>query len=569
MAPTLEPGALVASRYEIVQPLTAGGMGSVYRARDLHFARREVALKQMHEEEPGWDDETRALVDRKFTEEANILTGISHPGIPQVMDHFSSGSEHFIVMELIHGDSLDRVVSDYLTLTGRPVPLELALDWGIQLCEILEYLHTLQPHPIIHRDVKPGNIILRQNTRTVVLVDFGLARGLRKDSLSTKTLVGTVGYAPVEQFQGRPEIRSDLYSLAATLHHLISGQPPIPFAIPPLREALPEADEEVERVLARSLANEVEERHPSAAAFREDLQRLRWRTAGLPDLPARSPRAAATAATRAMPEGDTAAAEAALGLVGVLEPVAAPTREIPPEPALLPEPVEEPEPAPPRPPFRLARWHLLVAGAALALVLLGLVARGNRHARAFQAFADPTAGRAGWAVEASVGATGQAGMLTLRADPGQRAAILFTRRRAAAAPRAASLTVHNRVGNPTWIVVLGSLGLQATDVPTRNVTRIQPLGLRSVAVGALGDFPEPESEPLAVEPLEIPVDAREFEFRVTRAAGTVRLEVNGQAREFPERLLPGGSSGRLGMLVLAPRGRHPEEAELAGLRVEP
>lgn len=543
----IEVGTVVAGRYEILQPLTAGGMGSVYRARDLHFSQREVALKQMHEEDTGWDEETRALVDRKFTEEADILTGLSHPGIPQVMDHFDSDSDHFIVMELIRGDSLDRVLADYLSLTGRPVPLDLALDWGIQLCDILEYLHTLKPHPIIHRDVKPGNIILRLNTRTVVLVDFGLARGLKTDSMSVKTLVGTVGYAPVEQFQGRPEIRTDVYSLAATLHHLVSGQPPVPFAIPPLRQALREADAELEAVLARALSNEVEDRHPSAAALREDLERVRRRTVGQSDLPARSPRSTQAPATQPMPAPE-AGPEAESDL-----PAAAVTVEL-----------RDEEPQAVRPSFRLTRWHLAALGALLLVAMAALAWSAGRQNRFFVAFRDPGQARQGWRLETAHSAEGG----TLRANPGQRAALLFSRREAAGPPTEVQFTVRNRLGNPTWIAVLGVLGLQAADVPTRNVTRVQALGLRNLPAGG-SSFPEPETVDLAVEPIELPADARDFAVRVTRSGGTVRLEVNGVAREFPERLLPKGSVTRLGLLVLAPRGRHPEEAELTGLQVEP
>lgn len=525
----MEAGTLVAGRYEILQPLTAGGMGSVYRARDTHFSQREVALKQMHVDETDWDEETKALVDRKFTEEADILTGLSHPGIPQVMDHFVDEADHFIVMELIRGDSLDKVLADYLSLTGRPAPLDLVLDWGIQLCNILEYLHALQ---IIHRDVKPGNIILRFNTRTVVLVDFGLARGLQGDSASPKTLVGTVGYAPVEQFQGRPEVRSDLYSLAATLHHLVSGVPPVPFAIPPLRQVFPEGDAELEAVLARSLEGEVEDRHPSAAALRVDLERIRQRTVHQPDLPARSPHAPRPVVTRPMVE-------------------AKPTAQV------------EPEPEPPAPPPAPRRWPLAVAAVAVALLLLaGFCARGGSSAF-FQAFRDPRAAARAWRVDTAHHVDGT----TLRAEPGQRAALLFSRREAAAAPSQVEFTVRNRVGNPTWLAVVGVLGVQAADVPTRNLTRVQVVGIRDLPAGTGDAFPEPQTRELAVEPIELAPDDRDFEVRVTRRGATIHLQVNGVTREFSTALLPSGSTARLGLLLMPPRGRNPEEALLTGLEV--
>lgn len=528
MAVKLEIGSVVEGRYEVLRPLSEGGMGSVFRARDRQSGR-DVALKQMLHDRSDWDEETRRLVNRRFAEEAEILLSLSHPGIPEIQAHFVSGDDHYIVMELVEGDSLDRVVADYVALTGRPVPLDLALDWGIQVCNILEYLHTREPWPIIHRDVKPGNII-RKPSRGVALVDFGLARGVRAGSLSPMTLVGTVGYAPVEQFQGQAEPRSDLFGLAATLHHLISGVPPVPFAIPRLRELVPHADPDLDEVLARALSQDLDERPPTAAAFQEELVRVRMRTAHMPD--AAGVRGRAAAPPPAAPRVPRKAPETA-------EALKAPeTAELKPPP---------PASAPPAPKRGMAA---AAVGALLVLaVLVGLwaVSRGGGN---YAALAEASGGAA-WRIDLSKHAVADPAGLVLQEPP---AALVYGRRQdAPAVPASVTFTATPRKGDPTWLAVIGPLGVRATtaDRGTRvDLVRVQPtLGEAALAAPLLASLEQPPVEVPSGKPLRVEI--------ASGPEGT-SVTVNGTRRRVPKAALPDGGEARLGFLLLGAK-----EAEVA------
>ncbi|MDQ7822481.1 MAG: serine/threonine-protein kinase [Candidatus Eremiobacteraeota bacterium] len=265
----LVKGSLVNERYEVDSPIKSGGMGAVYKAFDTHFRRREVALKEMLQEFSS--QETFELVKKKFEEEANILVILNHRGIPRVIDYFTVSGVCYIVMDFIEGTNLEKLVDEYLSLTGKPVPEYLAAEYAVQICEVLHYLHSHKPNPIIHRDVKPGNIILHKKSREVFLVDFGLARGIDSQSLSTKTLVGTVGYAPLEQFKGKPDTRSDIYGLGATMHHLISGKRPAPLAIEPLESVYPQANSRLAAIVDRAIAENPDDRFQTVLDFKDAL----------------------------------------------------------------------------------------------------------------------------------------------------------------------------------------------------------------------------------------------------------------------------------------------------------
>ncbi|MBI3927597.1 MAG: serine/threonine protein kinase [Armatimonadetes bacterium] len=226
-------GTVVAGRYEVVALIGAGGMGAVYRAIDRHTGL-PVALKQTLEER--WNEED----ERRFEREAQTLRQLDHPAIPRILDHLATEDSRYLVMEFIEGVSLAEVLKQ----RGAPLGAEEVVRYGFQLCEVLDYLHGRE-HPIVHRDVKPQNIILRKGSSKVVLVDFGIARGLETEG--TKTLIGTLGYAALEQVRGYPEPRSDLYGLGATMYHLLSGEAPAPFNVPPLRSVPPSLAEVIQR----------------------------------------------------------------------------------------------------------------------------------------------------------------------------------------------------------------------------------------------------------------------------------------------------------------------------------
>ncbi|HST22120.1 MAG TPA: protein kinase [Blastocatellia bacterium] len=212
-------------RYAVVRKIGEGGMGAVYLAKDLRL-ESTVALKQTL-----FTDENLL---RAFEREARLLAGLRHPALTKVSDHFTEGGSQYLVMDFISGDDLAAVLEkrrDRIPPHGEPKPFtqDEVLKWADQLLDALDYLHSHQP-PIIHRDIKPQNLKITERDH-VILLDFGLAKGAATQTAqltSNKSIFGyTPTYAPIEQMQGSgTDPRSDLYSLGATLYHLITGQTP-------------------------------------------------------------------------------------------------------------------------------------------------------------------------------------------------------------------------------------------------------------------------------------------------------------------------------------------------------
>ncbi|MBO0722834.1 MAG: serine/threonine protein kinase, partial [Blastocatellia bacterium] len=214
----LSPNTRLQNRYTVLRLLAKGGMGAVYEARDERLGNI-VALK-----ETLFVDEGLRLA---FHREASILATLRHQALPKVIDHFNEGDGQFLVMEYIRGEDLSLL----LRLNGRPIPQIDALAWADQLLGALEYLHSQNP-PVIHRDIKPQNLKLNDRGE-VILLDFGLAKEAALDTTTTsssgqRSVRGyTLNYAPLEQIQGTgTDPRSDLYSLAATFYHLMTGVVP-------------------------------------------------------------------------------------------------------------------------------------------------------------------------------------------------------------------------------------------------------------------------------------------------------------------------------------------------------
>jgi len=222
------PGTVLNGHYKVVKVLGEGGMACVYQAVDISTGRR-LAVKEMEERFTSVEEKARAL--EQFRGEAVMLLRLSHPNIPKVLDYFSSGRSHFMVMEFIEGSDLDR----HLRQRGSPYPERTVVNWGIELCRVLYYLHVQKP-PVIFRDIKPSNIILTPGGK-LILLDFGIARIFKAHKSSDTFAMGTEGYAAPEQYLGggQTDPRSDIYALAATLYHLSTGEVPL-FAFPRLKD---------------------------------------------------------------------------------------------------------------------------------------------------------------------------------------------------------------------------------------------------------------------------------------------------------------------------------------------
>ncbi len=267
---------ILANRYRLILLVGQGAMGAVYDAEDLTFNRR-VALKRMHlppEASPKAIEQTRA----QFEREAKILATLRHPNLPRVTDYFTFSDQEFLVMDYIEGLSLDEI----LALHPGGLDEAAVLGWADQLLSALDYIHR---HGLVHRDVKPANIRVTPEGH-VFLVDFGLVKTFDPASPKTATAVrglGTPQYAPPEQYDaemGHTEPRSDLYSLGATMYHLITGKPPAtvtqrvsnPGAFHSLREIKPGISPEVERVILRAMEVPIAKRFASASDMQAALK---------------------------------------------------------------------------------------------------------------------------------------------------------------------------------------------------------------------------------------------------------------------------------------------------------
>ncbi|HSK63931.1 MAG TPA: protein kinase [Pyrinomonadaceae bacterium] len=267
----LSPEIILQGRYRIVRQLGQGGMGAVYEAVDQRLDTT-VALK-----ETLFTDER---LRKQFEREARLLARLHHPALPRVSDHFSEGDGQFLVMQFIPGDDL----SEMMARKRGPFPADQVLTWADQLLDALDYLHTQDPQ-IVHRDIKPQNLKLTARGQ-IILLDFGLAKGQAGDIsrvTSAASIFGyTPNYAPLEQIQGLgTDSRSDLYSLAATLYHLMTGvKPPDaltraaavvngqPDPLTPASVANPAVAPEFDAVLAKAMAQNREQRYATAADMR-------------------------------------------------------------------------------------------------------------------------------------------------------------------------------------------------------------------------------------------------------------------------------------------------------------
>jgi serine/threonine-protein kinase len=273
-ASQLEPGTLLYGRYEIVKRIGGGGMGAVYYAKDKNLGDAPRAVKEMVQTHLDESQQEKAVAD--FRRESMLLASLEHPSIPTIYDYFydEQASRFYLVMKYISGgDCLARLRN---SPNGRIEELKVA-EWGAQVADVLQYLHEQRP-PIIYRDLKPANLMLDGNSGRVMLIDFGIARWVAPQEKGV-TAVGTMGYAPPELFSGKAEPRTDIYSLGATMFHLLTGADPQdnPLLIfdftknPSPRQINPGVSNEMEWILMRAVEYEPERRFRSAAEMRDAL----------------------------------------------------------------------------------------------------------------------------------------------------------------------------------------------------------------------------------------------------------------------------------------------------------
>lgn len=228
MTEILSPGTILWSRYRILDLVGQGGMGAIYQAEDLRLEGRLCAIKEVIPNEDA-SKEYQEQAQEAFRQEASILARLDHANLPKVSDYFLFNGRNYLVMDFVPGQDLREIIEN-ARHKGEFIAEKQVLTWAEQLLNALEYLHHQEP-PVLHRDIKPSNIKLTPNG-TIKLVDFGLVKLLQPDDNRTITVLqgrATIQYAPLEQIggdAGHTDVRSDIYSLGATLFHLLTNQPP-------------------------------------------------------------------------------------------------------------------------------------------------------------------------------------------------------------------------------------------------------------------------------------------------------------------------------------------------------
>jgi len=270
----LATATVLNGRYEIVRRIGGGGMGAVYLAKDRNLGDAPRAVKEMVESHLDPAQHEKAIGD--FKRESLLLTSLEHPCIPTIYDYFYDEAlgRFYLVMKYISGGDL---ASRLRAAVGGRLDEKTVTDWGMQVADVLDYLHS-RPKQIIYRDLKPANLMIDGNTGRVMLIDFGIARWVTQQEKGV-TAVGTMGYAPPELFSGRVQPASDVYSLGATMFHLLTGADPQdnPLLIfdfsknPRPRQLAPSISTEMEHLLMKAVEYRPDDRYRTAGELRNEL----------------------------------------------------------------------------------------------------------------------------------------------------------------------------------------------------------------------------------------------------------------------------------------------------------
>lgn len=265
----LKPGSILQDRYKVMSTLGVGGFSSVYQAQDLHFPNvtRLCAVKEMVH--ANRDPKVRKLATISFEREASILATLDHPSVPEVYDFFTQNDRSYLVLEYIRGNDLETLMSE----RNGFFPTESVLQWSLQICEVLGFLHSRKPQAVIFRDLKPSNIMLDTYGR-IRLIDFNIAKSFQEGIRGT--MIGTEGYSPPEQYRGESSPAGDVYAFGATIHHVLTRQdprmePPFSFADRQISAVNNDVSPEFEAIINRCLAYDTEDRFQDAIELREAL----------------------------------------------------------------------------------------------------------------------------------------------------------------------------------------------------------------------------------------------------------------------------------------------------------
>lgn len=269
--PEMKPGAWIQERYQISAILGEGGYGTTYEARDTHKGRR-VAIKMLDFASLSPTETIDALAT--FNDEMTLLQALDHTGIPHLLEHFSDQKRWFLVIDYVEGRTLESYLATLYPLHFQMSPITNALMYiAVQICDILTYLHNQDP-PIIYRDLKPENIIVGARNKAT-LIDFGIARRYKPGQARDTIPFGSPGYAAPEQYgKAQTTVRSDIYSLGALLHQMLTGEEPAehPFRFPPIPSSASGPLYTMSNLVASMLELDPEKRPASSLAVKREIE---------------------------------------------------------------------------------------------------------------------------------------------------------------------------------------------------------------------------------------------------------------------------------------------------------
>ena len=253
----LEIGSVIDGKYKILNVVGKGGMSVVYLAMNER-ANKQWAIKEVRKD----GMQSFEVVKQNLVAETDLLKKLNHPHLPSIIDVIDCDDTFLIVMDYIEGNPLSKALE-----TSGAQNQDDVIEWAKQLCDVLGYLHSRKP-PIIYRDMKPSNVMLKPDGN-VMLIDFGTAREFKYSSVADTTCLGTQGYAAPEQFggHGQTDARTDIYSLGATMYHLVTGHNPAtpPYEMYPIRQWNPMLSSGLEEIILKCTQRNPEDRYQSCA----------------------------------------------------------------------------------------------------------------------------------------------------------------------------------------------------------------------------------------------------------------------------------------------------------------
>lgn len=261
----LQVGDIVENTYKILTQIGQGGMSTVYLAINIR-ANKQWAIKEVRKD--GYQD--GEFVRETLIAESEILKKVKHKHLPSIVDVIDKGDTFLVIMDYIEGDTLRKRIRKQ-----GAQPEKAVINWAIQICEVFDYLHSQNP-PIIYRDTKPSNIMLKPDG-TLVLIDFGTAREYKESKCEDTKALGTRGYAAPEQqaASSQSDQRTDIYNLGATMYHLLTGRSPARelYGMRPIREIDPTLSEGTEYIVSKCIQTDPADRYQSAKELMYDLSR--------------------------------------------------------------------------------------------------------------------------------------------------------------------------------------------------------------------------------------------------------------------------------------------------------